>query len=64
MEWFLFYKLVTQTFATFVPDVCLKNLHRWVLVKRYGIYDQLDGSVELCDVAKNLEKMNRVVYRD
>lgn len=40
--------------ATFVPDVCLKHLHRRVLVKRHGFYNQFDSLVELCHIAKDL----------
>lgn len=50
-----------KTVATFVPDVCLKNLHSRVLVKRHIIYNQLDGSLELCHIAKHLWK-NTTLY--
>ena len=58
---FLLY-LTLKIAATFVPYVCLKNLHRRVLIKRYSFYNQLDGSLELCHVAKHLQR-NSTWYR-
>lgn len=50
----IFWFLQTLKIVTYVPDVCLKNLHSWVLVKRYSIYNQFDGSLKLWHVAEHL----------
>lgn len=36
------------------PDVCFKNLHSRVLIKRYIIYNQLDSSLEFRHISKHL----------
>lgn len=46
--------LTLKILATFIPDVCLKHLHSWVLVKRHSIYNQLNSPLELRHIAEHL----------
>lgn len=46
--------MTLKTVEICIPDVCLKDLNCGVLVKRHSVDNQLDGSLELGHVAKDL----------